>query len=159
MVEGGEMLGELVGNKQLGNVIGNVSYYGIDLVTSLASLDNKHYFDKLKQIKNTDKTGLIAEIKEISKLKISDISFDDYTKKLMSYSYPEISNLFSNVKLFKDTVSGYVGIGKSINGIYEKLTPGFENSMVQILEKFDSIKENVGKVTQISTKCAKFIFD
>ena len=164
MVEGGEMLGELVGNKKAGNIVANTAYYGIDIITSLGTLESKNVFDKnylnkLKQIKTTDKSKLLGEVKDIANMNISDVSFDKYNLKLMSYAYSETTNFLSNAKLFYSGVKAYTKAAISVNSWYEKVNPDFSNPVVDFFNKIGDVKGKIGNGINKSCVITKFIFD
>jgi len=98
MKEGGGAIGKLLGNEEVGEKIGQMTYYGIDLVTSMAaanemsSLSKKgkyttssslkanksketiskieSTYDKIKQSKPTDFKQLATELKEIGNMNV-----------------------------------------------------------------------------------------
>lgn len=149
MVDKGEELGGMLGNKQAGNTFANIAYYGIDIVTSLGTVQSKHYLDQLKQTTPTDKTKLFSEIKEIFSLDVSNVRVDAYGMKLMSYAYSETTNAITNAGLFVETVKECVGVAKKCSNAYSELVGNFKNPVVDFLDTIDGVGKGaklIGKI-------------
>lgn len=143
LVEGGKTIGASLGNEKIGEVFGTVTYYGIDIVTSLAALEVS--MDKIKQLSSTNMAKMGAEIKEIPKPKIRELITMDietlrYETKLASYTFKETTKFISNASEIIKVGAEAVEVGKGINDIYTSLNPDFENPVLDTIDTITNIK-------------------
>ena len=162
LVEGGRTIGDLIGNQRIGETFGAVTYYGIDLVTSLASLEVG--IAKVKQLTPTNYRLMGTEIKEISKIKVDGIFTTDfevlrYNAKLAGYMFSETTNFLSNAGTFYGLAENAIKVGKNIDKIITvNMSGSWQNPVLEVIEKITDIKDYVGKGTKVVTKATKMIF-
>lgn len=143
LVEGGKMLGSAFGNEKIGELFGNATYYGIDIVTSLASLQLS--MDKIKQLSSTDMGKMAGEMKEIANLDVSKFFTTDletlrYQTKLAGYTFKETSNFISNVGALATVGGDAVNIGRGLNNIYTSYDPDFKNPVLNTIDDLSTAK-------------------
>lgn len=144
LVEGGKTIGSALGNEKLGELLGNATYYGIDIVTSLESLHLS--MDKIKQLSSTSMGKMVSEVKTIGKLDLSKIFTTDietlrYQTKLAGYTFKETSNFVSNVGALISVGKNTVDVGKGINDIYVSYDEDFENPVLNTIDKISATKD------------------
>lgn len=152
----GGFVGKALGNEELGEAIGKVTYYGIDIVTSVAALDCA--LDKLKQVTPTNLSQLGSELSELGSTNVADffstgISGFKYQVKLASYAYAETTNIISNTGVLIEVAGEAYGVTtggvEAISTLFGKedyKDPGLE-----------AIKPII-KGAKTTSKVVKFIF-
>lgn len=150
LVKGGKTLGSLFGNEKIGELIGNATYYGIDVVTSLATLDLE--MDKIKQLSSTKFSKLPGEIKKIANLDISNLLTTDletlrYQTKLAGYTFKETKNFVSNIGALIKVGSKTVDVARDVNNIFVSYDDGYHNTILDTFDTFDTLSniKNLGK--------------
>lgn len=140
LADGGKTVGTILGNEKAGELLGNATYYGIDIVTSLASLDLA--MDKIKQLSSTNVGGMAAEMKDILQMKVdipkiltTDIRELQYQAKLASYTFKETTNFVSNIGAVLAVGGDALDIGKGINSIYTSQNKDFVNPLLDTADK------------------------
>ncbi len=121
---GGEF-GAKVGSREVGEFVGNIAYYGIDIYTSMAAFKSAK-----KDIPKVDTKVLASEVKDIARTDVSEYLWMDI-KSLKSKSiivgaaYTEVTTVKNNVynyykagsKMY-GVLKGTYGIGKSYKDIF-----------------------------------------
>lgn len=146
LVEGGKTLGSAFGNEKIGELFGNATYYGIDIVTSLAALQLS--MDKIKQLSSTNMGKMVGEVKEIANLDVSKLLTTDletlrYQTKLAGYTFKETSNFISNVGALMKVGGNAVNVGRGLNDIYTSYDKDFENPVLNTIDKISTVKNLV----------------
>lgn len=161
--ENGSELGRLIGNEELGKTVGDVVYFGVDLVSTLAMLDQS--LDKIKQLSSTDFGKFGSELKEIGNLDISkyftmDFETLRYEIKLASYTFSETTNFITNVGALYDVGEKAVAFGKNLNNFFTIHNPeAAENPVIDFFDNVSDIEDKIGKGIKWSIKVTKFLFD
>ncbi len=144
LVEGGKIIGASLGNEKIGELFGNITYYGIDIVTSLATLEVS--MDKIKQLSSTNMAELGAEIKEIANLDVSKIFTTDlemlrYQTKLAGYMFKQTANFISNASQIIKIGGEAIEIGRGINDIYTSTyDTDFKNPVLDTIDVIEDVK-------------------
>ena len=157
--EGGSAIGSYFGNEKVGEFIGNATYYGIDLVTSFASL--KESYSKLSELKKINWGHLGEDIKGIGSIDVMKLmrASDEtirYNLKLAEYS-DGIGNFVKTTKALYNVGEKAVKVGKAIDKI---LIPSssWKNPVVKVIDSVSDIKSKIGKGAKIVTKATKLVF-
>lgn len=154
LVEGGKIIGAAMGNEKIGELLGNATYYGIDIVTSLETLHLS--MDKIKQLSSTNMGNLIGEVKEIGKLDVSKIFTTDintlrYQTKLASYTFKETSNFVSNAAAILSVGKNAVDVSRGFNDIYISQNNDFENPVLNTIDKVSAATDVVKGTYDLAT--------
>lgn len=150
-VSAGETVGGALGNEKIGNIVGNIAYYGIDISTSIATIHSKNYMDALKQVKPTKQPELLAELKEIAHLDIADIRVDRYGLKLMSYAYSETANALSNIKIIAEGVGSCAKVVSDAQKAISDITD-IDSGFMDAIRDTEKMRKNIGKAVEINYK-------
>lgn len=162
LAENGSIIGGYFGNEKAGEIFGKVTYYGVDLVTSLATLELS--LDKIKQLDPTNFGAMGAELKEIGNLDVSHIFTTDvealrYEVKLASYMFSETANFISNASALYGVAENSVKVGKSIDSIITvNSSEDWSNPVIELFDKVSDIKDKVGKGISYTSKATKLVF-
>lgn len=164
LTENAGQIGEYFGNRKAGETVGKVTYYGMDLVTSLATLEVS--LAKVKQLPTTNYSQVGHELKEIANMDVSlskilstDVETLKYEAKLASYSFSETTKVVANAKALKDVVKKTYKVGKNVNSIFTVNAPdGWENPVIKTVDSYQNLKSTVGKAAKCITKGTKFVF-
>ncbi len=151
LVSAGKTVGGALGNEKIGNIVGNIAYYGIDISTSIATIHSKNYMDALKQVKTTKQPELLAELKEIAHLDIADIRVDRYGLKLMSYAYSETANAVSNIKLIAEGVGSCAKVVSDAQKAISEITD-VDSGFMDAIRDTEKMRKNIGKAVEINYK-------
>lgn len=154
LAEGGKTIGSALGNEKIGELLGNATYYGIDIVTSLASMQLS--WDKIKQLSATDMSKMSGELKEIANLDVSNIFMTDletlrYQTKLAGYAFKETKNFISNVGAVMKLGENAVEVGRGFNNIYTSYNPDFVNSNLNTIDNILNVKKFVKNSFELVT--------
>lgn len=162
LADSGGTLGKMIGNEQIGETIGNLTYYGIDLVTSLALLDDA--FDRVKQFDYTNFSELGKELKNIAHIDVSGIFTTDfeqlkYEAKLAGYVYKETTNLIKNAGALYGVAESAIEFGKNLNNVFTvNISDDWKNPVLEIFDTVLEVKDRIGKDVKWATKFTKFVF-
>ena len=144
LVKNGGEIGEFFGNREAGETFGRVTYFGVDLVSTLVTLDMT--LDKIKQCTSISMPDLGTELKTIGGMDVSSFMTTDfeslrYTTKLASYAFPEITNAVSTAGLYKDVGLKAVHIYKEFKDVITVSPPAPD--AVPIIRQWESAKDMV----------------
>lgn len=159
LVDSGEQLGRAIGNEKLGTIIGNTTYYGIDIVTSLASLELS--WDKVIQSDPTKLGEMGGELKQLAGLDVSGILTTDiqelrYQAKLLSYTFKQTGNFISNVGAIAGAVDDSVDVAR---GLVDIVNDSFDiDTKNPVLEAYDKIT-GLGKAVSGGAKLATWDYE
>lgn len=151
MEEFGGSIGEKLGNENLGKTIGNKTFYGLDLMGTVYTLDTS--FDKLKQATPSNFSKVGSELKQIrhviGETKVgtvltTDISTLRYHAKLASYTFSETSNLVKNTGM---VVNYYNSLNKSLKSGYDFITSG-KGGYTGVVKQVEDAVGVVGKANK-----------
>ena len=162
MTKSASEIGQAFGHEKIGAAVGKITYYGIDLVSSLAALD--YSMDKIKQLSPTNLKDLGGELKEIANIDVSGIFTTDvemlkYQTKLAGYTYTATKNAITNIGALIGVGESAVGVGKSIDKIITVNYSDWENPVLDFFETVSDVKDAVGKAIKASAKATEFIFE
>lgn len=154
VVDGWSKIGEAMGNERVGEIIGYTTYYGIDIVTSLATLETS--MDKIKQLESTNFGKLGTEMKEIAGLDVSKIFTTDintlrYQTKLASYTFGETANFVSNAGALIDVGKDTIDVVSGIDDIFEACDPNHKNPVLDKIEQLQTAKDFITGVYDITS--------
>lgn len=126
LVKSGGEIGEYFGSKKTGEIIGAVTYYGADLIPSIASFQLS--VDKLKQADPTNLPQLWKEAKQIGqfdvgKIMTTDIDVLRYEIKLASYEFSATTNFIQNMITIKDVAGDAADVIEGVNNIRTTVVP------------------------------------
>ena len=163
MKESGGIIGGSLGNQELGEKLGEVFYYGADLVTSIAVLDKS--YEKIKRLDKTDFKKLGTEIKEIGGIEISipklfttDMESLKYQAKLAKYAYKETSNFITNVGELKNVFNNAVKVGKTVDRMITVGVKNHKNPVIDVIDSVSNVTGKIGSAKKISVKVTKLFF-
>ena len=164
LTENAGQIGEYFGNRKAGETVGKVTYYGMDLVTSLATLEVSRA--KVKQLPTTNYSQVGHELKEIANMDVSlskilttDMETLKYEAKLASYTFSETTKVVGNAKALKDVIEKTYKVGKNVNSIFTVNAPdGWENPVIKTVDSYQNLKSTVGKAAKCITKGTQFVF-
>ncbi len=163
LAENGEWIGEnLLGNAELGKNIGLVTYYGIDVITSVASIEDN--WGKYKEAGKVKLSELKGESDGFFKEDITNIvgSLGKETRKKyfadLASSYPSYTNLI------KKGYYTYNIVDKTYN-IGDKISEGFADALnvddykTPLMNAVDPVRKGIktgGKVINITATGFKY---
>ncbi len=160
LAEGGGFIGEKLGNREMGENIGKVVYFGVELVPALSKLSTS--YDKIKQANPTKFSALGKEVKDIAKIDMSGIFTTDmrtlvYQSKLASYTYAETTNFVKNAGLLYDVGKNTFDVGKATHSIFTVGSDDSDNESIDFLDgvfgKIDGAKD----IFKYTGKATKFV--
>ena len=164
MKEAGGIVGGWLGNEEAGEDVGQIIYYGMDLVTTLVSLDAS--LDKVKQLPSVNVGQLGNELREIGNLDVSHIFTTDvealkYELKLASYTFKSTTDFVKNVKALGDVGKEAFSVGKVINDMIQTPlhTGNNHNPVIDFYDNVTDIAGKVGKGAKVVSKVTSVIFD
>lgn len=160
LVNNGGFIGSRLGNENIGKTIGEITYYGIDLVTTLYALDES--MDKIKQLSPTNFSKMRGEVNQIKYTDVSGLLTKShetlrYEAKLAGYSYSATANFFTNAKALCGVGEKAFNVGKSVNNIIT--VNNFENPVIEFFDKSSDVASKVKTGAKISTGITKLIFN
>lgn len=162
LADSGKQLGTYFGNSELGEQFGEITYYGVEIITSLATLEQS--FDKIKQLRPSDVGKLRGEISNIPKMSVMKIMTTDvealkYEGKLASYAFPEISNALVNMgaifEVSKDTYKVATKVDDALCVFHDE---DYENPVIEVVDTVSDIVGYVGEGVKYPKKVMKKIF-
>ena len=156
--ENGAELGAYFGNEELGRTLGNITYYGVDVVLALNSLSEG--YAAIKDLKSVNWSEAWQDAKYIGKmdvgklLKATDGDFA-YQLKLLSYS-DGMGNLIKATGAFLNLGDSAVKLGKGIDHILV-MDEGWSNPVLKSIDTVSDYTDYIGKGAEIIYKGTKFI--
>lgn len=163
LTSAGGAIGNYLGSEKLGEIVGGLTYFGVDLVTSYEQL---HYsLDKIKQLNPTNLGNLGKELREIRNLNLPNLFTMDvenirYQLKLAGYTYKEAKNIVQNTAELYHVAERSVAFGKSINNMFGVFMPGKpKNAAIEFFDSADKIKKRTTSAVKCASKVTHYIFD
>lgn len=158
MIESGGIVGDLLGNQELGEDIGELLYFGSDLVTSLATLDtNLQKSNALPKVKTAELKSEFTQMKNLKAAKLFNTDVSDLAETAKE-SYKATTNLVAQTKATMKVAESSYKVGKNVDKMYTVIIGEHENPVLDVFDTVSDIADKVGTGVKVSTKVTKFIF-
>ena len=157
--ENGAELGARFGNEELGRTLGNITYYGVDVVLALNSISEG--FEAIKDLKSVNWGEAWEDLKyigntDVGKLLQATNSDIAYQLKLLSYS-EGMGNLIESVGAFVNLGDSAVELGEGLDHILV-MDENWSNPVLKGIEKVSDVVDYIGKGGKAITTGTELLF-